>query len=147
MNGTSNVSVRYIYKVSLLSCFDRLSKGDLDTQEGISLLSVKNNVMVQYLQNLVLLSAHRALGNSLTERTPPSKPWGDMDRDARGNNGGDRVDAMIESRVVLEKMKLMEGKMKYQIDKLVKLAEEEPGTAGNAENGALAKESSCCFVD
>ncbi|THH31529.1 hypothetical protein EUX98_g2633 [Antrodiella citrinella] len=117
---------------------ERVSKGDLDTKDGISLLSVKNNIMVQYLQSLVLLSAHRAMGNSLTERAPPSQPWGAPDRGSRGSGAGDRVDAMIEGRVVLENIKLMEGKMKYQIEKLVKLAQEEPQTAQDAANDPLA---------
>jgi hypothetical protein len=33
----------------------------------------------------------------------------------------------IEGRVVLEKVKPMEGRMKYQIDKLVRLAQEKEG--------------------
>jgi len=33
---------------------------------------------------------------------------------------------MIESRIVLEKIKLLEGKMRYQIEKLVQLAAEDP---------------------
>ena len=31
---------------------------------------------------------------------------------------------MVEARVVLEKIKVLEGRMKYQIDKLVRVAEE-----------------------
>lgn len=75
------------------------------------------------------------MGHSLTERAPPSEPWGAADKGPRGPHAGDRVDAMIEGRVVLEKIKLMEGKMKYQIDKLVKLAQEEPEAAQDAANG------------
>ncbi|KAI0082885.1 hypothetical protein K474DRAFT_1585110 [Panus rudis PR-1116 ss-1] len=102
----------------------RVNAGELDTKEGISLLSVKSNVMLQYLQDMVLLSAHRALGHSLTQRTPPPEAFSSSKRSARGGAAGDRVDAMIEGRLVLEKIKLMEGKMKYQIDKLVRTAQE-----------------------
>ncbi|KAH8100209.1 hypothetical protein BXZ70DRAFT_1000391 [Cristinia sonorae] len=117
---------------------ERVQNGDLDTKDGISLLSVKNNVMVQYLQSLVLLSAHRAAGHGLSERTPPAEPWGTPNRSPRGAAAGDRVDAMIEGRVVMEKIRLMEGKMKYQIDKLTKLAQEEPEAAQDVANDPLA---------
>ncbi|CAL1703498.1 unnamed protein product [Somion occarium] len=109
---------------AIRSLQEKVDRGELDTREGISLLSVKSNVMLQYLQNLVLLSAHRALGHSLADRTPPSEPFIDQKRGARGSDAGDRVDSMIESRLALEKVKLMEGKMKYQIDKLVRAAQE-----------------------
>jgi len=33
---------------------------------------------------------------------------------------------MIEGRIVLEKIKLLESKMQYQIEKLVQLSVEEP---------------------
>ena len=102
----------------------RVDSGELNTKEGISLLSVKSNAMLQYLQNAVLLSAHRALGHSLSERTPASEPFSSPQRGSRGSKAGDRVDALIEGRLVLEKAKLMEGKMKYQIDKLVRAAQE-----------------------
>jgi U3 small nucleolar ribonucleoprotein protein LCP5 len=35
------------------------------------------------------------------------------------------VDSLIEGRVVLEKIKVLEGRMKYQIEKLVKAAEQK----------------------
>lgn len=137
-----SLNERYVYSVhwlrSGLTQNSSVQKGELDTKEGISLLSLKNTVMVQYLQSLVLLSAHRALGHSLSDRTPPSKPWGAADRDPRGSGAGDQVDAMIEERVVLEKVKLMEGKMKYQIEKLTKLAQEEPESAKDAANGTFS---------
>ena len=31
---------------------------------------------------------------------------------------------MVEGRIILEKVKILEGKMKYQIDKLIKVATE-----------------------
>lgn len=116
--------------------FNRVDNGALNTKDGISLLSVKSNVMLQYLQNAVLLSAHRALGHSLSDRTPASEPFSDPQRGTRGSGAGDRVDALIESRLVLEKVKLMEGKMKYQIDKLVRTAQEP---AKSAQDGSVGR--------
>jgi len=115
---------------------ERVSAGELDTEEGISLLSAKNRVMLQYLQSLVLLSAHNMLGHSQTEHERPEQPFSSTSRDPRGSGAGDRVDALVEGRVVLEKIKSMEGKMKYQIDKLVRLSKDTSSNA--AENDPLA---------
>ena len=41
---------------------------------------------------------------------------------------------MIESRIVLEKAKTLEAKLRYQIEKLVKVAE-EPESAPNIIDG------------
>lgn len=78
------------------------------------------------MQSLALLHAHRVLGHSLTTRSPPSIPFNSSERDKRGADAGDLVDSMIEGRTVLEKIKLLESKMRYQIEKLVQLAAEEP---------------------
>ncbi|KAI5981334.1 hypothetical protein EDD15DRAFT_2391889 [Pisolithus albus] len=82
-------------------------------KDGISLLSSKHYLMLSYIQSLVLL-------------TPPSKPFSTRDRDSRGSGIGDLVDSMIEGRVVLEKVRVMESRMTYQIEKLVRIADEPP---------------------
>ncbi|KAH9955625.1 hypothetical protein BC827DRAFT_1158156 [Russula dissimulans] len=104
---------------------------DLDFEGGISLLSVKHHILLSYMQSLVLLHSHRVLGHSLTSRSPPSEPFNSPDRGTRGADAGDLVDSMIEGRVVLEKIKLLESKMRYQIEKLVQLASEEPSDDSN----------------
>ncbi|KZT54332.1 hypothetical protein CALCODRAFT_420005, partial [Calocera cornea HHB12733] len=95
----------------------------LDFTPGISLFTLKSQTMLSYMHSLVLLSSHRLLGHSLQARTPPAQPFPDPKREARGTEAGDLVDDLIEGRVVLEKIKVLEGKMKYQIDKLVKAAQ------------------------
>ncbi|OCH89097.1 hypothetical protein OBBRIDRAFT_794606 [Obba rivulosa] len=110
---------------------------DLDTKNGISLLSLKHHLMISYLQSLILVSARRGLGESLDERSLPSAPFSAPTRGARGSGVGDRIDSMIEARVVLEKIKVLEGRMKYQIDKLVRVAE-EASSAQNVINDPLA---------
>ena len=71
----------------------------------------------------------------MTERSPPALPFGEPERDARGAGAGDRVDSVIEARVVLEKIKVLEGRMRYQIEKLVRVAEETPLGGDSAVNG------------
>ncbi|TBU28997.1 hypothetical protein BD311DRAFT_693535, partial [Dichomitus squalens] len=111
---------------------------ELDTREGISLLSLKHHMMLSYLQSLSLITARRAIGHSLAERSAPQAPFSAKDRPARGDGAGDRVDAAIEARVVLEKVKVLEGRMKYQIDKLVRIAEEGASADKNIVNDPLA---------
>ncbi|KAI5119094.1 hypothetical protein M0805_004865 [Coniferiporia weirii] len=102
---------------------------DIDTKDGISLLSLKHHLMLSYLQSLVLLSAHRVLGHTLTDESLVSKqePFSVAERAPRGSQPGDLVGSMVENRVVLEKVKALESKMRYQIEKLVRLAEEPAG--------------------
>jgi U3 small nucleolar ribonucleoprotein protein LCP5 len=114
----------------------REKTSDIDFKDGISLLSSKHHLLLSYMQSLVLLQSHRVLGLSLTTRSPPPEPFNSSERGRRGANAGDLVDAMIEGRVVLEKVKLLESKMRYQIEKLVQLAAEEPSD-NKVVNGQL----------
>ncbi|KAF8497226.1 hypothetical protein F5888DRAFT_338849 [Russula emetica] len=95
---------------------------DLESEDGISLLSLKHHLLLSYMQSLALLHSHRVLGHSLTIRSPPPEPFNSRERGRRGADAGDLVDSMIEGRVVLEKTKLLESKMRYQIEKLIQLA-------------------------
>ncbi|KAF9650837.1 hypothetical protein BDM02DRAFT_3111387 [Thelephora ganbajun] len=105
-----------------------------DTRNGISLLSLKHHLMFSYLEAATLLIAHRGLGHSLTKRSPPNIPFDSSSRPARGDQAGDLVDRMVEDRLVLEKIKVLEGRMKYQIEKLVRVATEKQ-SAQNTLNG------------
>lgn len=110
---------------------------DLDMRDGISLLSLKHHLMLSYLQSATLLLSHRALGHSLAERHPPTESFASLERSARGSGAGDLVDQMVEGRIVLEKIKVLENRMKYQIEKLVRVAT-EPQTTKNVIDDPLA---------
>ncbi|KAI6129093.1 hypothetical protein EV401DRAFT_1853075 [Pisolithus croceorrhizus] len=106
---------------------DKQASSDVTNMtDGISLLSWKHHLMLSYIQSLVLLCARRAVGDPMEDRTPPSNPFSTTDRDSRGSGIGDLVDSMIEGRVVLEKIRVMESRMRYQIEKLVRMADESP---------------------
>lgn len=107
---------------------EKKGSDDLEMADGISLLSLKHQVMLTYLHGLALLSAHRVLGHSLTERNPPAAPFSDPARQSRGSAPGDIVDMLMEGRLVLEKTKTLEARMKYQIDKLVRAAQQTSTT-------------------
>jgi U3 small nucleolar ribonucleoprotein protein LCP5 len=82
-------------------------------------------MLLSYIHALSLITAHRVLTgprSSLSQHTPPPGPYSSVTRPARGADAGDLVDACIDFRVVLEKIRPMESQMRYQIDKLVKLA-------------------------
>ena len=91
--------------------------------------------MLSYLHSLTLLGAHRVLGHSLKNREPPTAKFSDPNRQTRGADAGDIVDALVQDRLVLEKIKGMEGRMKYQIDKLLRMADEEVKTGTVREDG------------
>lgn len=126
-------SVREV--IQTLNAKARDSPEEMEMKDGISLLSLKHHLLIQYLQSLLLVVSRRAIGDSLLERTPPSKPFSEPDREVRGHSAGDLVDSMIEGRVILEKIKVLEGRMKYQIEKLVKLSQEKGDKSHEALNG------------
>lgn len=85
-----------------------IKRQEFSTEKGISLLELKFHLMLNYLINLVQIMLLKAKGESIL---PPE-----------GEGGSLAVDRLIELRVVLEKMRPLEMKLKYQIDKLVKAA-------------------------
>lgn len=76
---------------------------DLDLGAGLSFLQVKNGVMLDYLSNLTLIMLRKCSGKSI--------------------NGQEAIERIVEDRTVLEKMKPIEKKLKYQIDKALKVVE------------------------
>ncbi|KAG8895883.1 hypothetical protein FRB99_000292 [Tulasnella sp. 403] len=93
---------------------------------------------MSYLQSLVLLSSHRILGHSLLDRSPPPESFASVSRTARGADAGDLVDSLVEGRLVLEKCRALESKLRYQIDKLVRIAKEESGKPTDVLSDPLA---------
>lgn len=115
---------------SVKNVLSTINAPDFDMKDGISLLSLKHHLMLSHLQGLTLLSCRRVLGESITEqRTPPADKFSVATRSARGDGAGDVVDTLLENRVVLDKIKILESRMKYQIDKLVRLAEQDAEAA------------------
>lgn len=75
---------------------------ELHTFQGISLLEVKFHMLLNYLISLGYTALLKVAG----------KPLGESDV----------ISSLIESRTVLEKLRPLELKLKYQIEKLVKQA-------------------------
>lgn len=72
------------------------------TEKGLSLLEVKDQLLLMYLMDLSHLILDKASGGSL--------------------QGHASVLRLVEIRTVLEKLRPLDQKLKYQIDKLVKTA-------------------------
>ncbi|KKY26378.1 putative u3 small nucleolar ribonucleoprotein lcp5 [Diplodia seriata] len=92
----------------------------LPPKDGISLLDVKNELLLSYLQNLVFLILLKLRNNS--EKT---KKTGSNEEDEGKENVDDVVKKLCELRLYLEKgARPLEGKLKYQIDKVVRAADD-----------------------
>ncbi|RAK89585.1 U3 small nucleolar ribonucleo protein LCP5 [Aspergillus costaricaensis CBS 115574] len=99
-------------------------------QDGISLLDTKSDLLLSYMQNLVFLVIFQLRG--LKSST---------DKDAEKNDSlpDDIVKKLVELRVYLDRgVRPLEGRLKYQVDKVIKAAED----AERAERGATAPKKS-----
>jgi U3 small nucleolar ribonucleoprotein protein LCP5 len=86
--------------------------GILPPKEGISLLDVKNELLLSYLQNLVFLILLKLRSRKYgADETP-----GDLQREV--------TKKLVELRVYLEKgVWPLENRLKYQIDKIIRTAD------------------------
>ncbi|KAJ1645383.1 hypothetical protein J3B02_004941 [Coemansia erecta] len=81
---------------------ERVEEDELATNNGISFLEVKHHTMFSYISSISYLSLLKLHGKSI-ENHPA-------------------ISQLIEDRTVLEKMKPLEQRLKYQIDKLLRSA-------------------------
>lgn len=103
-----NISAQHV--ASLVdNMIQRVRKGELTTDQGLSFLEMKYNTLLSYLINLTYVVLHKCSGQKI--------------------EGDPCIDRLIEIRTVLEKIRPINHKLKYQIDKLVKTA--VTGTSSN----------------
>ncbi|XP_072401545.1 neuroguidin [Diabrotica undecimpunctata] len=84
------------------SMIQKVRKGELTTDQGLSFLEMKYNMLLSYLINLTYVVLRKCSGEKI--------------------EGDPCIDRLIEIRTVLEKLKPIEQRIKYQVDKLVKTA-------------------------
>lgn len=96
-----NVSVQHVTNL-VDSMIQKVKQGELSTDQGLNFLEVKYNMLLSYLINLTYVVLRKCSGEQI--ENDPS------------------IDRLIEIRTVLEKMRPINHKLKYQIDKLVKSA-------------------------
>lgn len=118
------------------------SSSETEFPNGISLLSLKNSLLLSYMHNLTLLALCRVHGRSISCSSSSSSVIEKGGRNNSDSNGESKlVEEMVRQRIVLEKIRPMEMKLKYQVDKLVKKAEsadrlEKEGGARAGAGGA-----------
>ncbi|CAG8647054.1 5380_t:CDS:2, partial [Dentiscutata erythropus] len=91
---------------------ERVNNHSLKTNCGVSLLDVKNHTLLQYITNLAFLILLKLDGKSISDHSVISN--------------------LVELRIILEKIKPVEQKLKYQIDKLIRAATIENIEENNA---------------
>ncbi|KAI8078892.1 Sas10/Utp3/C1D family-domain-containing protein [Halteromyces radiatus] len=89
-------------KVHMRPLIEKLNNGQLQTNKGVSFLEAKYQIMLQYILQLTYFVHCKLSGKQI--------------------KGHPVVESLVELRVVLERMKPIEAKLKYQIDKLVRTA-------------------------
>ncbi|KAK2162041.1 hypothetical protein NP493_1544g00027 [Ridgeia piscesae] len=80
----------------------KVENGSISTAKGISFLEVKYHLLLDYLMNMTFVMCHKVNGRSI--------------------KGDPSIERLVEIRTVLEKMRPIDQKLKYQIDKLIKTA-------------------------
>ncbi|PLN75688.1 localizes primarily to the nucleolus [Aspergillus taichungensis] len=85
--------------------------------DGISLLDVKSDLLLSYIHNLVFLT--------IIQLRELSSEQDDTDAEQRQSQQEDLVKKLVELRVYLDRgVRPLEGRLKYQVDKVVKAAED-----------------------
>ncbi|KAG0255560.1 hypothetical protein BG011_005064 [Mortierella polycephala] len=80
----------------------KLESKEIDTTKGLSFLEVKYHILLEYITNLSFVMYRKLDGQSIQDHPA--------------------VLSLIEQRTILEKMKPVEQKLKYQVDKLIRAA-------------------------
>ncbi|KAI5729654.1 hypothetical protein M8J76_004988 [Diaphorina citri] len=81
---------------------DNINKQELSVSKGISILDVKYQNKLMYLTNISYLMMKRLHGKQI--------------------HGDEAIDRLVTLRTVLERIRPLEQKLKYQIDKYIKIA-------------------------
>ncbi|KAK3932516.1 Neuroguidin, partial [Frankliniella fusca] len=80
----------------------QVKKGEMSTDSGLSFLEMKYHMLLSYLINITYVVLRKVSGNKI--------------------EGDPAIDRLVEIRTVLERIRPIDHKLKYQIDKLVKAA-------------------------
>jgi len=88
--------------VSVQSLIETVKSG-VDTSKGISFLEMKNSLLLRYISNLTYLMLRKCHG--------------------KGIEGEPAIERLVKLRTVMEKVRPIDQKLRYQVDKLVSIAE------------------------
>ena len=94
----------------------KFKKGDVETQQGISFLEVKFHLLMSYCTNISFYLLLKAKGRSVKDHPV--------------------IKQLVYLRTTIERLRPLDKKLKYQIDKLVKAAASADSENTPAESGA-----------
>lgn len=95
----------------------------LDMSAGLSLLLVRPQILLASLQNLVITLALNLSGTPISEGV--LHPFGEIEHLRSGAIAEELYGELAVCQEVMDKVRGMEGKLEYQIKKLMALAEEK----------------------
>ena len=109
----------------------------MDAHDGeglvVEYLGIKNDVTISYLIDLALLLRHKLLSSHRRPTTTEEEEEEDRRRGRQlRRQERECLERLVEMKVVLERMRPLEKKMRYQIDKLLALSTLGGGTGGEA---------------
>jgi len=105
-------------------------------QDGISLLDTKSEILLSYLHNLVFLIIFQLRNASSKQNSKDSEDVADAPIREEA------VKKLIELRVFLDRgVRPLEGRLKYQVDKVVKAAEDAERTERSGQSRKSRKAS------
>jgi len=104
-------------------------EASIDYSNGISLLGLKNSLMLEYMHNFIILTLARLHGQSISNTNEASED---------SANPSKLVETLVKDRIILEKIRPLEAKLKYQVDKLVKKAQDHERTEQDRKSGKTA---------
>ncbi|OQV13797.1 putative Neuroguidin-B [Hypsibius exemplaris] len=96
----------------------KCSDSDINTASGISFLELKNHLLLSYLQSMTLLMLKKTSGVSIANDPATLR--------------------LVEIRTVLERMRPIEIKLKYHIDKSIKAASNDAGKSSSSSSDPLS---------
>lgn len=99
--GEMNTNVQHVGQL-VDTMLLRVRKGELSTTQGLSFLEMKYHMLLSYLINVTYVVLRKCSGEKI--------------------EGDPSIERLVEIRTVLEKIRPIDHKLKYQIDKLVKAA-------------------------
>jgi len=102
-------------------------------KDSLDYLSVKNGIMISYLIDLTLLLKYR-LEAKQSSTTAKSSDKNDSINEERKKEIQQLQTRLIEQRTLLTKMRPLEKKLRYQIDKLLALSTLGAGTFAARDN-------------
>jgi len=102
-------------KTTILPILEKVKNNEIPTSKGISFLETKYHLLLSYCLNITYFLMLKSSGVSIKDHPV--------------------VDQLVKIRVMIEKMKPLDKKLKYQVEKLLKNA--STGTIGVSEDDPL----------